>query len=247
MSAMDEMRSFNEKMDEEQRRLHEAEEERDKAFEKMSSDLLKILGIQQEEDPVTKTINEVCDRIEAFSDKRMSVSISAKEIKALEESSPEFVAATETGFSEEEIKCFVVKAFDALFDALNIGKLENTLSNVLLSVAMNKKIDFSQFTGIGVYNYLRKSKNFSKYLQPAFKKKIVYGQAVKIVVEAKTISFNTAVKRAIRKLDEEGFVPNFDAEDQEFLDDISGIINPLVDLYIENEMDILGAIMSKSK
>ena len=94
-----------------------------------------------------------------------------------------------------------------------------------------------------VYNYAKSKGIFDKYLTPEFKKKIIYGRAVQIVVEAKTISFNTAVKRAIREIKEEGFIPKMDADDQELLDDISGIINPLVDLYIDNEMQILAAIV----
>lgn len=248
MSAMDENKNFWSKMNEEQKRLDEERSKQEEELSKITADMiLKALGIQQEEDPVTKTLNEVSDRIEAFSNKRSSVSITTKDIRSLEEVCPEFVAATQTGFSEEEVKHFIVRAFDALFGALNIGKLENTLSNVLISVALEKKIDFSQFSGIGIYNYLRNKKSFSKYLEPEYKKKIIFGEAIKIAVEAKTISFNTAVKRAIRKINEEGFTPKFDEEDREFIDDISGIINPLIDLYIDNEMDILAAIMSKKK
>lgn len=243
MSTGNEFRSFNEAADKIQRELDQQRKEQNSEVEKMTAELFKILEAQQEEDPVMKTITEVLERAEAFGGKRMHITIMTKEIKALEEANPEFAEVTKTGFSEEEAKRYIVSVFDALFEVLNIGKLENTLSNVLLSIKRGSKIEFSKFNGTSVYNYAKSKDIFDKYLTPEFKKKIIYGRAVQIVVEAKTISFNTAVKRAIREIKEEGFILKMDADDQEFLDDISGIINPLIDLYIDNEMQILAAIV----
>ncbi len=245
MAELEKFGNFFEKTDEEQRKLNEEQQRQQEQFEQMAQEILKILKVEQEEDPVIKTLNEVFGRIEAFNDKRMYMSIMTKEIRDLEARNPEFVAETEKGFSEEEVKRYIVTAFDAIFGVLNIGKLENTLSNVLLSLKLRKKFDFSQFSGIGVYNYIRNKDSFAKFLEPDYKKKIIYGRAVNIVVETKTISFNTAVKRAIHEIKEEGYVPKLDADDQEFLEDISRIINPLIDLYIDNELEILAAIGSK--
>lgn len=247
MSTAKEFRTFWEGMREEQKRMEEEQMKQDKEFDAIMSDVLKALMLQQEEDPVIKTLDEVFARAEAFRKKSMSITITASEIKALEEANPEFMLATQTGFSEEEIKQYTIDVFDSLFGAINIGKLENTLFNVMRSVLFKKRIDFSQFNGIGAYNYISSKAFYSKYLDPEYKKKVIYNRAVGIVVEAKTISFNTAVKRAIREIEEEGFVLKKDAEHQEFLDDISAIINPLIDLYIENEVDILSAIGSKVK
>lgn len=248
MSGANEFREYFSRMDEEQSRLDKERQKQQEKLDQVTAEILKALGYQQEEDPVMKTINDVLKRVDTFRGKSMNVKIMTKDLKELEETCPEFADATQTGFSEEEIKYFIVTMFDAFFGSLNIGRLENTLTNVMISVKCGKKIDFSQFSGIGAYNYIKSDERiFSQYLKPEFKKKIIYSRAVSIVTKEKTISFNTAVKRAVREICQNGFSLKMDAEDQEFLDDISGIINPLIDLYIENEVEIISAIARKIK
>lgn len=254
MSKLDEFKAFNAAMDEVQKKLDENREkqqanseEQQAEFEQLMAELFKDMGIELEEDPVEKTINDVFARIKAFNSKRTAVIVMTKEIKALEDACPEFAEATKTGFSEEEIKQAIVAAFDALAGTLKIAKLEFTLSNVVLLVKLGKKIKFSQFNGTAVYNYLKDNDMLAQYLEPEFKKKMIYSKAIEIVLKTKTISFNTAVKRAIHEIEQEGFLTKMSADDEEFLDDISRIINPLIDLYIENEMEILSAISSKIK
>lgn len=245
MSGVEEFKDFFAKMDEVEEKERQKQQER---LDRIIAETLKGLGCQQEEDPVMKTINDVLKRVDSLLGKRMSLYITPKEFEALGNACPEFAEATKVGFSEEEVKRYIVVVFDQVFNALNIGKLEHTLSNGMIAAIRGKKIDFSQFSGIGAYNYMRNNGSiFSQYLEPEFKKKIIYCRAIEIVVKTKTISFNTAVKRAIHEIENNEYTPKMDADDQEFLDDISGIINPLIDLYIENEVEIISAIARKIK
>lgn len=189
-----------------------------------------------------ETVIESCNKIQALAKKNMKVRINVSEIEELEEKCPEFAAATETGFSEEVIKKYVVESFNHLLDPLELEKLQASMLVLFASVALKKPVDFSKFNGEAVYNYVVDKEEFATLRSPMFKKQCIFSDAVKLVVEKKTISFNTAVRRTIEKYENEALIAVADSDDEEMFAEFAAIVNPLIDVYLENELDILAAI-----
>lgn len=214
------------------------------------NDFGKILGeileeVRKEEEKKQKNIDtlmECAERFQNFCKQRITTWIDSGEIERLDRDCPEFAEATREGFTEEEIKFYVVTSFNFLLDPINLGKLDETLISVIAKIQRKKEFQFGEITGETVYQYVSKRKEFEELRQPLFKKKIIFQNAVEMVVEKKNISFNTAVKRAIEEFEKNKFKVRDRAKTEAMFAELAGVINPLIDLFVDNEIEILSAL-----
>lgn len=189
------------------------------------------------------TVIECINKAQALSKKSMKVRINVAELDELAEKNPEFAAATEEGFSEEVVKQYVIKSFDLLLTPINLEKLQASMLYLITSVKLGKQANISKLDGEAVYNFISEREEFANLMSPAFKKQCIFSEAVKLVVKKKTISFNTAVRQAIKKYENNAMLDDVDKEDLEMFEEIAAIVNPLIDVYLENELDILASIL----
>lgn len=207
------------------RKLEEAEKEEVKRREKLIATVLETL------DDIQRMMKRRCCRISFYVD----------EIAELESKNPEFAEATKEGFSEEEIRKMIVSSADCVIKNLDLKRFKNSYAITWLRISGKLKVDFSNLTGENVYDYLKENGGVTDQLrEPELKKSIIFAEAVKTVVKTKTISFNNAVRKTIAKFNSGEKIADMEIDSEFFR-----IINKLIDLYLENEEEIINVIRQR--
>lgn len=206
------------------RKLEEAEKEEVKKREKLTATILETL------DDIQRMMKRRCCRI----------SFNVDEIAELESKNPEFAEATKEGFSEEEIRKIIVSSADCIIKNLDLKRFKNSYAITWLRILGKLKVDFSNLTGENVYDYLKENGVTDQLREPELKKSIIFAEAVETVVKAKTISFNNAVRKTIAKFNSGEKIAEMEMDSEFFR-----IINKLIDLYLENEEEIINVIRKR--
>lgn len=196
---------------------------------------------EEKKETALNTLLEVLEEIQKMSEKkRWRVSFDADEIAEFESKNPEFAEATKEGFSEEEVRKIVIDIADYLIENLNLKRLKDSYAIMLLRLSGKLKVSFSNLTGENVYDYLKENGYVDQLQTPEVKKGFIFSEAVETVVKAKTISFNNAVRKTIAKYNSGKEIVELEGNSKFF-----EIINKLIDLYVENEEEIVDAILKR--
>lgn len=217
-------------------------EDMNKALEQAMDGIMKEL---EKKNKVQQTIQECLERLKALNSKTMSFKVKRTDIDDLEANHPQFAEATKTGFSKEQMKQSFISFFDEAIAPLNVYRLEHSITNVVVSVSIGHKLDFSILTGEKMYEFVKDSDAFKDLCTPDFKKRFIVSKAINRMMSAKTISFNTAVRKVIEDGERNGYDLGVNEEVRQQLKEMAEIINPLIDLYLEHEIDILAAFIKQ--
>jgi len=225
-----------------------AEEELGKIFAEIfnPADISRKLEEAQREEEkrnaaLRATIVEVLEEIQRMMKRKACrISFNVDEIAELESKNPEFAEATKEGFSEEEIRKMIVSSADCIIENLDLKRFKNSYAIMLLRISGKLKGDFPKLTGENVYEYLKENGVTDQLREPEVKKGIIFAEAVETVVKARTISFNNAIRKTIAKFNSGGKIADMETDSEFFR-----IINKLINLYLENEGEIVNAILKR--
>lgn len=212
-----------------------------KVFEEVFESMRKEAALKQ---GMTAAFTDLFDGFKRLRNSKVKVDITVEQIRQLEECNHEFAEATQEGFTEDQVREMVVNILDYFIKQLKLERLEKSFALMLFSIKV-KKVDLAAITGTAFYEYMLENDLVKQFTDPEFKKKYIAATATELTVEKKNISFNTAVRRVIAKCNSATFVEDEVEKTKPEIDAVCDIINPLVDWYMENEMEIIGMFLKE--
>lgn len=192
---------------------------------------------------VTSSLDEVKKIIR----KNISISIPREELSKLEEIEI-FSEATKEGFPKEDIQKLIETIFDYFLENIDLEKISTSSTMTLLKLLyLNSNFDLRYITSHDIFEFLDSHGYLEDFYSPKFKKEFIFSQACNIVVEKRNISFNTAIKRAIKETESDKFLSSrIDSIKKRCLD-ILEILNPLIAFYLEYENIFISDFLKKEK
>lgn len=210
--------------------------------EDFRSSLASALESMRREEEMKKQLTEqltgVFEGYKAYKNSSVKATIPTERIRQLEESMPEFAEETQDGFTQEEVKRIVIGLTDYIIEGLNLKSMENSMLMVLFSIKV-QKVDFSKCNGETLYEYVANNGALKELCSPEFKKKTIISAAAELAVEKGNISFNKAVHMILDKCRKGTFVDEAVADSKKDITQMCGIVTPLIDWYLKNEVEII--------
>lgn len=190
---------------------------------------------------VKTSLQEIVENVK----RKVIFSVPYEDLKKLEENEL-FVEATKEGFSKEELEKAVVPLLNYIIENINVEKIINSRTMKLAQLLyINKEIDVQNINGKAIFEWLDVNGCFADVYSTEFKKQRIFTEAAKLAINKGNITFDTAVKRTIFKMevgDSEFW--GFETGKKE-IDSIINVINNLVDFYLENELEFISSFMTK--
>lgn len=186
------------------------------------------------------TLQTVLAELKRLKEQKVKVTISKEKLKKLEENEL-FVAATKEGFSKETVRTIIESMFDYFIENIDLERIENSTTMRLIKIY--KGIDLTSISGALIFDFLDEQGILEEMYNPEFKKQCIFEEACELMISAGNISFNTAIKRTIAKLETENFISSTIEEEKKDINGILNIINPLIEFYLENENEIIARVL----
>ena len=196
---------------------------------------------QEMKEQLINQLSGVIERYKSYKSGYVKSTIPVERISRLEEEMPEFAEETQEGFTKEEIKKMIVSMGNYLIQGLDLKRMESSVVMILFSIKVHK-VDFSKCSGEALYEYAVEKDSLKEFVSPEFKKKAIVSAAAELTVEKGNISFNKAVSIILDKCRRGTFIDEQLAESEKDISRVCGIVTPLIDWYLKNEVDIISWI-----
>ena len=184
------------------------------------------------------------DELKKMLKEKVRFTVPRKEFDELE-SNELFAAATKEGFSKETLKAMFEPKIDFLLEKINWKKIQGSSVTLLAKILLDdEQIDLSSIDGAFLFAYADANNILDEFLTPEFKKQYIFSEACKLTVEKGNISFNTAIKRTINKMQSDSFIQSEIENAKEALSNFANLINPWIEFYFENENELLATFIA---
>lgn len=209
------------------------------SFENSFAKLLESMRREEElKGELVEQLTGLVDRYKDYKNSSVKATIPVERIARLEETMPEFAEETQEGFTQDQVKKMIVGVMDQLIEGVELKKLENSVLVLLFSIKV-QKVDFSKCNGEALYGYMVEKDALKEFCSPEFKKKTIVSSAAELTVEKGNISFNKALHIVIDKCKNGTFIDEAVADSKRDITRACGIVTPLIDWYLKNEVEII--------